>query len=309
MHVVEAALTFFNMNTKEDTPTKNFPPLISLQGKEVRKEYFHSVIDKFIEDYILLIESANQTEDDSNSPSAIHQDDNEDKVNNYAVHLLKSFITLEDFRDAVREGNGERLASLSKELLLHFKSIKGFNAYAIEMFINIMQNDILLSEKDSHQAKWAATTNWTGGQGKNIEIDLMQENSNCCQKNLIKSMGANKTEKAILRASRASGGIKEITENIDKQLNITSNSAVHTHKSSQMDEHIILADLRDLRPFNVHIGRVHKSFPNIHKDPLHNLNKNELDIWITRHKKKLVLGIPCTSLGDEDEGHSDSDAD
>ena len=54
----------------------------------------------------------------------------------------------------------------------------GFNAYAIEMFINMVQNKVLLSETESHQCAWAATANWKGGPGKNIEIDILQENRN-----------------------------------------------------------------------------------------------------------------------------------
>ena len=71
-----------------------------------------------------------------------------------------------------------------------WRELPGFNAYAIEMFINIVQNEVLLSEAESHQSTWAATANWKGGSGKNIEIDILQENRNKDIKGDIRAMGA-----------------------------------------------------------------------------------------------------------------------
>ena len=82
-----------------------------------------------------------------------------------------------DIKDAVSTGNSDYLATLHKHMLLHFFS-SGFNAYAIEMLTNVMQNEVLLSEAEAHQTKFAATANWHGGYGKNVEIDLFQENRN-----------------------------------------------------------------------------------------------------------------------------------
>ena len=91
-------------------------------------------------------------------------------------------------------------------MLLLFKSTPGFSSYAIEMLINIIQNEVFLSEAEAHQCIWSATVNWQGGIGKNIEIDILQENRNRDIKKQIKSMGANKTNAAIERASRSTGG-------------------------------------------------------------------------------------------------------
>lgn len=68
------------------------------------------------------------------------------------------------------------------------------------MLISIIQPEVSLSKVESNQVMWAGTVNWKGGDGKNIEIDLLQENRNKDLKNIIKSMGVNKTTKAITRA-------------------------------------------------------------------------------------------------------------
>lgn len=57
-----------------------------------------------------------------------------------------------------------------------------------------------------------------------VQMYLFQENRNCAMNKLIKSMGANKTEKAIERASKVSGGVSEIVEAFEAQMNIQVNN-------------------------------------------------------------------------------------
>lgn len=76
------------------------------------------------------------------------------------------------------------------------------------MLINVIQNDVLLSETEAYQRTWAATANWKGGQNKNMKIELYQENCDTVLEKFIKNMGTNKTEKAIERASKAVGGLQ-----------------------------------------------------------------------------------------------------
>ena len=57
------------------------------------------------------------------------------------MQLLKYFFLLEDFKDAVKEGR-ERLNQFHKQLLHHFKTDDGHNTYAIEMIVNIIQNEV-----------------------------------------------------------------------------------------------------------------------------------------------------------------------
>ena len=121
---------------------------------------------------------------------------------------------------------------MRKQRLAHFFSTSGFNEYATEMFVKILQCQVLLSEAEAHCRKWKATVNWKGIAGKNIEIDLFQENRNGEMKKLINSMGANKTEKAISRASKASGGVTKIVESFESQVCVHQKSLWHSHRSS-----------------------------------------------------------------------------
>ena len=100
-----------------------------------------------------------------------------------------------------------------------------------------------LSEAEAHQCIWASTVNCKGGAGNNIEIDLLQEDRNKSLKKSIKSMGPNKTDNAINKSSRASGGEDKIVENFDVQIKRATQSSSHSHRSTAADKSIVMADL------------------------------------------------------------------
>lgn len=209
------------MADSKDKPVLNAPHSFHMLDNAYKKSYITSTLDKFLDEYIFIdeeLEEAVQT----------------DGVWCYAVNTLRSYMVLADVKDAVATGNGEHLSTIRKQLLIHFFTT-GFNEFAIEMLINILQCKVLLSEADAYHCQWAATVNWSGGAGKNIEIDLFQENMNAEMKKLIKSMGANKSDKAITRASKASGGVSKVVESFEKQVNLHSRSSTHSHKSSDND--------------------------------------------------------------------------
>ena len=277
-YTIEALTKFFNMHSKDTHPTQNIPPFCNIHGNQ--KKYFDEVLEKFVDTFLLP--------QGQNTPT---DDEQKDCVKNHSLSLLRYFFIFADFKDAVREGNGEQILILHKQLLHHFMSIPGFNAYAIEMLISIIQSKIFLSQAESHQITWAATVNWKGGSAKNIEIDLLQENRNKDLKNLIKGMGANKTSNAIERASRAAGGVRHIVENFDNNVSLNIQSSAHTHRSSEADEAKILADLRQLKPFKSSPGRKHDSFPDIHANNLNSLKQDDFNEWLSQHKKNLLTSI------------------
>lgn len=272
-----------------------------------KKEYMVNVLDKFLDQYIFV-----NDHDDGDDDGDEDGDDNEDSpfgsdgVCHYSVNMIKSYMILADIKDAVATGNGQHLSSLHKQLLRHFFSATGFNEYAIEMLVSIMQREILLSPAEAHQCTWAATVNWSGGEGKNVEIDLFQENRNKDMKSMVKSMGANKTDKAIHRSSKASGGTKKIVEAFNKQIRKPRKASSHTHKSSIQDESTIIADLRSLRPFKQVNGRQFESFKDISHDPTALFDEEKFEEWVNRHKNNILKQFPQKIDTDSD---NDSDFD
>ncbi len=282
--LVEALLEFFKMEDVSKSPKENNPFLFNDGNVEKKKAEILAVLDKFVSQYIC------STSDEDSMESS--DDDNTDGVFNYALNLLKSFFILLDCKDAVASGNGEHLALIQKQMLFYFASISGFNSYAIEMLISTVQNEALLSPREAHQCKWAALANWRGGKDKNIEIDLLQENRNADLKGLIRLMGANKTENAIGRMSKAVGGVRKVVDVFEDQAVIKPKSSAHSHRSSSQDENKISHDLHKLKPFSPVIGRSHNSFVEIACDPLENLNEEVFSEWLKRHQNNIALHFP-----------------
>ena len=232
-----------------------------------------------------------------NAPSSL----DEEQKDVYIITTVERFLDEYVF-SATNDGD-----VLRKQLLVHFFSTPGYNEFAIEMLINILQCQVLLTEAEAHQCKWAATVNWNGGSGKNIEIDLFQENQNSEMKKLIKSMGANKSEQAISRASKACGGVKKIVESYEEHVNIHRKSSSRSHKSALNDETVILGDLRDLRPFKNVIGREFESFQDISANPTKKFDSDKFQTWIKRHTKNILLHYPVFDNDDEDDSEDDNE--
>ena len=100
-------------------------------------------------------------------------------------------------------------------------------------------------------------------------------------------MGANKTTKAILRASQSGVGVHEIKWSFDKVTNIHRVSQTHSARSSVEDELMMLQDLRKLHPFRVVSGRYHAHFPDTAISTTANLDVGELFTWLERHKNQI----------------------
>ena len=107
-------------------------------------------------------------------------------------------------------------------------------------------------------------------------------------------MGANKTHKAISRASKASDGVMNVVEAFENQVSMPKRSSGHTHRSTTNDELLVLRDLRALRPFKKEDGRSFESFLEISHNPTHQLDQAKFSEWIDRHKKNILLHYPVS---------------
>jgi len=190
----KAFLYPFGINGKKNRIVKNRPPYPILHAGYKKKQYYVSVLSKFIDEIHLLPHLALASEDED----GISTPNDQDFVKNYSLCLLNYYFILLDFKNAVREGSVQRLATLHKLLVPHLKSLPRFNAYAIEMMISVIQSEVLLSVAETHQCISASTANWKEERaGKSIEIDFLQESRNKDIKKSIKTIRANKTDLAI----------------------------------------------------------------------------------------------------------------
>jgi hypothetical protein len=134
------------MDEIDGSPQNNLPPHDVVHGDADKLGYFNAVLDKFVNEYLMT------TIDDPNSNEELG--DHPDLVREYSLCLLRLFFVLQSLKEAVKLGDGDRLATLHKVLLKHFKSHAGHNTYAIEMLISILQDEVFLTKRQAHQTRW-----------------------------------------------------------------------------------------------------------------------------------------------------------
>jgi len=135
----------------------------------------------------------------------------------------------------------------------------------------------LYSEKMAFRAIHCRVVNYLGGEGRNVANNLKQEHHVKRNKKLITKLGAQKTLKAVTRATAASSGIEDITNNIEYQKDIPRSSSKHTAASADEDEIEMVKILRGLQPFKIIPKRSHTHFPNIPKSSM-----DELDVVLLK---------------------------
>ena len=81
---VSALVHFFNMENKDDHPTKNRPPYYLLEVGDTKKDYYLSVLDKFVDEFLFL-----PTPDLGDEDDQCRNHDNDDFVKNHSLNLLK----------------------------------------------------------------------------------------------------------------------------------------------------------------------------------------------------------------------------
>lgn len=81
-----------------------------------------------------------------------------------------------NFVDAIAEGDGNRIISCWKYLLLHFYA-EDKTKYAIEAQYLLLQQHCLLSPRQAFRQRWNRSVNNKGGAGKNDPLDLDLEHA------------------------------------------------------------------------------------------------------------------------------------
>ena len=100
------------MTDMKNSPTWDIPIDVPFKELDIVERYFKKTMDKFIEEHMIG--------DDNTS-------DGQDKIRMYNKHFTVLF-TLEDYCDAVREGDGKRMAQIHKDFLLYFRTTPSYNA-------------------------------------------------------------------------------------------------------------------------------------------------------------------------------------
>ena len=210
------------MSSIDDIPSSGViqsPDEVWFKDDNERKAILEEVSSLVIEQYVDLSTIFS-------SPRNKHLPATTDHVNAYACETLSLGLLFLEFKDAIREGDGNRVMRVWKYFLLLFKA-SGRKNYAIEALTLLSQYYLILPPHLAEQVKWSRFINVHGLPGHNISCDLHMEHLNRVANIVIDGLGANKSQKAIQRIGKAIGTVSVSLQNFDAISNVPAESGAH----------------------------------------------------------------------------------
>ncbi len=206
--VVEAYIVcavMHDLSTVDDVPSEDVLPNSSLMWMEEDGERLKVLMS-------IAVNIASQHIDiQTNAPKKPAQTQSQskstDNVLSYSNEVMNLGLLLFEFKDAIKEGDGDRCLRLWKYFLLVFKA-SGRKNYAMEAFHLLIQYHIVLPPRLAEGVKWSRFVNTRGLPGNNISCDLHMEHMNKLVKTSIKGLGANKAQNSIIRCGKMVGTLE-----------------------------------------------------------------------------------------------------
>lgn len=277
-HVLTAAMEKFEMKSLTDTVSPNVFPVDRELSSEERSKILDSAVRAIISEFIDITfpEKCKKVPKD------------QDRILEYAKEALTMGLIFLEFKDAVREGDGDRVMRCWKFLMLFFRA-SGHTNYTLEALNLLSHYHYLLPPRYAEQMKWNRFVNTQGKRGANISADLHMEHMNRICKEAINHLGANKTPKAVTRIGKVVGIVSSTLEHFDKVSGVDHGSGRHTRHSDTKDLNLVIGELQKSKVFACSKGRKHNKFPQIQCNMFHSINRSKFNSWMDTNFKKLRL--------------------
>ena len=204
-------------------PVKNSSD--SLQRRRILLDGLHKLSKRFLDLSLTFSEDVQSREDQQL-----------DRVCEYAKEVLSLGLLLLEFNDSLHEGDGDRNLRCCRYFLPLFKASNRTN-YSVEAFTLLAQEKFLLSPRMAMQLKWSRTINVHGRPGKNIPADLHMEHLNRECKDALRGLGANITDHSIQRVGKCIGRVQSTLLQFDTINNLRKESGHHTSHTTDAETH------------------------------------------------------------------------
>ncbi|XP_052098920.1 uncharacterized protein LOC127733644 [Mytilus californianus] len=199
-----------------------------------------------------------QNENDNNpSPANLNIQDNVSSANKITkVGVQREIIGLFFEILWVYSYKAECIDYLSKHMAeLYGRMYRLSSKYMAECIDYILKVEFFSSPLNKLRILEDSFVNVKGGTCKNVEADMVQEHHVRHQKDLIKQIGANKSNVAISRTTSDSNILASIIDNFDTSNGINRKTPSYTKFVFTEEEHIIRPKLREFNYFEYSVNR------------------------------------------------------
>ena len=244
------AMRYFGMTTKADNPTRHQWAPLENATRAVKEGVGRAVLDEFLVDH-----HYGEFSFDLCGVDHMQEDGEPDEMFNYCSQFCIWALHILHMEDTAKEGDFDRLVANLKFNCALFYTHSKRSHYLGDCLDFIMKTQYLLSPQESLRVLEGAFMNPTGKPGRNIESDLKVEHTVRTRKNLIRGLGANKSERAILRATGAADMVDQVIEANDAACDIPARGNRHTRASTEADKNRVAELIHELEPFHHTPGR------------------------------------------------------
>ncbi|XP_065071471.1 uncharacterized protein LOC135696119 [Rhopilema esculentum] len=215
----------------------------------------------------------------------------DDDCYNYQLALMDYGMVVENFIDAISEGDGERILRCWKFVLLYLKADgKRSCKYSLEAFYLICQAYCLLSPCAAYNLIWNRFAKNQNGYGGNIPLDLALEQYNRILKNVLRMLGPNASNStAVDRYCKALSTTKKFIEQWDSSSSFICHSGKHRSKHASEDTKKIIKHLMEHRALKFTSGRKYKHYNKIKQSIITDLDMSALFQWINEHRRLVKV--------------------
>lgn len=294
--IVEQFLSFFDMQNENDHPTPSniiIPDNISSATKINKVRVQQEIFESFLKYYGYIP-----------SENIVHSTD---ELFNYCNQLCLWGLQFFEMEDTAKEGDICRVIPNLSHNISFFYSHSCLSKYMAECVDYILKVEFLSSPLNKLRILEGSFVNVKGGTCNNIEADLVQEHHVRHQKDLIKQLGANKSNEAISRTTNASNILASIIDNFDKSNGIKRKTPSYTKSVCTEDEHIIRTKLRELKPFNYTVNRNMEVIRKKSLTPFCQRNDVVYHNCINNIIDRVKFGYPVFEDNDSDSEHEEDD--
>lgn len=164
--------------------------------------------------------------------------------------FMQWYFVVIQMKDSMKEGDIYRTNIVLKFMISFFYSHSYLSKYLTECLDYILKTEIIFPSDLALRVRAASFVNPFGGAGKNKAADLHKENQGKSLKDLIKAIGANKTDKSIVAVTKAAPTIKNDTnvKNVDCMVNENTVKTTHKTRSRDSDIKCLLQKLQIWKP-------------------------------------------------------------
>lgn len=272
-HFLVACMKKLGMKSLDDVPTSGeFDANTWMMSNASRKTAVYSFCQQIVQDHV-------------NMSMCSDINCSKDGILNYANEIMSLGMLYLNYKDVIREGDGDRLLVCWKYLLPIFK-VSDRRNYSLEVLRMLYSYYFILSPRQKHQLLWSRFVNVHGLPGRNIAGDLHMEHLNHICKQAIQGAGAKKRKETITRIGKALGPLAEVTSNFDENVLKPTHEHVaghHKRASATKDQAMVVNELLNHSCVFSESNRTHRYFKQFTTKGsiFMKVHRKSLEKWIT----------------------------